>query len=345
MKNKMIVLSMIISSLFAGEFGGYSIFEYSNQAFEISRVYLQYTDDLADDLFLKIRYDVGRDGVDKDGRFVNYLKNAYVDWKRGENGKFSFGMISTNSYGAQESTWGYRFIARSTADYHKFTNTADLGMGYSHKFGDINISAQILNGEGYKSKQTDDYVSTYLRVMYGEAKLNKNDGYNIGLVMTQNNGMSDNIMELDDEGVECAGDNDPEGCNANYGQNIVTTYADSDNKNLISLFAGWSKNNLRIGFDHNSFESWNSLSEMLETQTVQSLYVNYSISETMDVFMKYNSGEWWVEDDNGDDVLTKDQSIAWVGGVWNATNGLYISPNVIIEDGSNDYRLTFMFKY
>ena len=46
-----------------------------------------------------------------------------------------------------------------------------------------------------------------------------------------------------------------------------------------------------------------------------------------------------------DDILTPDQSISWIGMVCNPSKGLYVSPNVVIEDGANDYRLTFMFKY
>ncbi len=80
MNNKTSITSIIVflSFIIAGDIGGYTIFKYDNNAFEINRVYFQYTDDISDDLFLKIRYDVARDGVD--GRFVAYLKNAYVDW-------------------------------------------------------------------------------------------------------------------------------------------------------------------------------------------------------------------------------------------------------------------------
>ena len=83
MKNKKIILNIItiISITMAGEFGGYSIFQYNESAFELKRVYLQYTDNLSENLFLKIRYDVGRDGDNADGKFETYLKNAYEDWE------------------------------------------------------------------------------------------------------------------------------------------------------------------------------------------------------------------------------------------------------------------------
>jgi len=218
MKNKLLTIILTLSFLSAGELGGYSIFEYNNSAFEINRVYLQYTDNLSEELFLKIRYDVGRDEPGKDGKFETYLKNAYVDWDLKDVGKISLGLISTNSYSVQESNWGYRFIAKSVPDMYKFTNTADLGIGVSRQIGDFNLSFQALNGEGYKNKAEDETFSSYVRLVYGETKLKKNDGYNVGLVYNNNS---------------------------------------NTDETLFGIFAGYSskEKNLRAGFDYNVFET------------------------------------------------------------------------------------------
>ena len=74
------------------------------------------------------------------------------------------------------------------------------------------------------------------------------------------------------------------------------------------------------------------------TETLMSLYANYSISETLDVFVRNDMTEI-------DGVVDSDVTTSWIGVVCNPYKGLYISPNVVIEDGTNDYRLTFMFKY
>jgi len=300
MNNKISITSIItfLSFIIAGDIGGYTIFEYNDDAFEINRVYFQYTDDLSDDLFLKIRYDVARDGVDADGKFIAYLKNAYVDWSCKNGGLLSLGLIGTNSYGTQENTWGYRFIEKSPLDKDQFTNTADLGIGYSHSFGNLNINVQILNGEGFKSKQSDTHMATYLRFLYGEGNLNKNDGYNAGLVITSFEGDSAD---------------------------------DSDDVNLVGLFGGWASNNLRLGLEYNQYET-------TDTKTLMSLYANYSISETLDVFVRNDMME--IDGIGDSDVIT-----SWIGMACNPSKGLYISPNIMIEDGTKDYRLTFMFKY
>ena len=72
------------------------------------------------------------------------MKNAYVDWKCENGDKLSMGLIGTNSYGVQEKTWGYRFVEKSVLDKYKMTNTADFGIGYSHKIGNYSLSAQLL---------------------------------------------------------------------------------------------------------------------------------------------------------------------------------------------------------
>ena len=280
MNNKTSIISIIffLSFIIAGDIGGYTIFEYNDDAFEINRVYFQYTDDLADDLFLKIRYDVSRDGINGDGKFVAYLKNAYVDWSCKNGGLSSLGLIGTNSYGTQENNWGYRFIEKSPLDKNGFTNTADLGIGYSHSFGNLNINAQILNGEGYKSEQSDTHMATYLRVMYGDGNLNKNDGYNVGLVMTSSEG-------------------------------------DTDDVNLFGLFGGWASNNLRLGLEYNQYET-------TDTEGLMVLYANYSISETLNVFVR--------NDIMGNDYHDPDMETSWIGLVCNPSKGLYISPNIVI---------------
>ena len=296
MKNKKIILNIItiISITMAGEFGGYSIFQYNESAFELKRVYLQYTDNLSENLFLKIRYDVGRDGDNADGKFETYLKNAYVDWEVKDLGKISLGLIGTNSYGIQESNWGYRFIEKSPLDLNKFTNTADLGIGISKNIGNFNISGQMLNGEGYKSESTDGNFVSYLRVVYGERKLRKNDGYNLGLVINN------------------ASDND------DY---------------LMGVFGGWSENNIRIGGEYN-------IKETTIKESLSAVYMNYKRSNKLNIFLRHDIYE--IEDVQGSEVTT-----TRLGIVINPTKGLFISPNIIIdnESGDNDYKLSFMFKY
>ena len=90
-----------------------------------------------------------------------------------------------NTYGIQESNWGYRFIEKSAIDKYGFSATADIGVGFSRSLiDDFNLSLLFVNGEGFKKPQGDKYHKIAFNVTYGEGNLNKNDGYNAGLVYT-----------------------------------------------------------------------------------------------------------------------------------------------------------------
>ena len=303
MKNKLIILITLFSFMIAAEIKGYSIFNYDNNAFSVDRAYFQYTDEISDELFFKLRYDVGRDSDEEgDTKLSSYLKNAYVDWKIDDLGKLSMGLLSTNSYSVQEKTWGYRFISKSTVDKYKFTDTADFGVGFSRSIGSFNLNFQLLNGEGYKNPDSDEKVKSYFRLLYGESNLSKNDGHNYGLVIS--------TLEGDD--------------------------GEQDNESLFGVFTGWSKDKLRLGFEYYTYESWNT--NMLETELLTSVNANYSVNENLDIFMRHEMYEV-------DGVINSDTAETLIGGVWNPTKGLYIAPNVAVNDDSEDYRLTFMFKY
>ena len=319
MKKILLVLLIIPSMIFMqGKINGYAIFDYkgSTQQFDVDRAYLIYSKDISDDLFFKYRLDVGRDSdSDGDTKLSAYLKNVYVDWKCKEFGKFSIGLISTNSFGIQEKTWGYRFLSKSPIDIAGMTKTADFGVGYSKSFEKFDINFQIVNGEGYKANfdsgnTNDDKPAAYLRLMYGEKKLNKNDGFNVGLVYR--------TRYYNDE------------------------YAD----NVIGLFGGWAGSNFRLGAEYNQQD----LDGSVETMT--SLYANYNINNKIDLFLRHDMNDENIDNswNDGNDGLDM-ASNTMLGMVWNPTKGLYISPNIIISqagddsEASNEYRLTFMLKY
>jgi len=328
MKKSIILVVFMSFAFMQGKIGGYAIFNYtgSTQQFDVDRSYFQYTNDISDDLFFKIRFDVGRssDILDADSNNENddqfaadvklsaYLKNVYVDWKCPTGGKLTIGLLGTNSYGIQETNWGYRFIGKSVLDQYKMTNTADFGFGYSHSFGNFNMNMQFVNGEGYNANfdsnnTNDNKPAAYIRLMYGEKKITKNDGFNVGLVYT-------------------------------------STYNDYSN-NLVGLFGGWAGYNCRLGIEMNTYE----VDEI--TETANALYFNYSINDKIDLFLRHDMNDQDIDTDFIDNNGLDMESRSMLGVVWNATKGLYFSPNVIVTDAgdgtdsTNEYRLTCMFKY
>ena len=186
MKKILIVLS-IIGFIFAeGKIGGVTYFDYSNtekaSGFNFQRQYFGYGGDVSDQVSFKILFDVGRS--DSDTRLTTYLKKAQVNYKS-SFGKFNFGLIGMNTYAVQESNWGYRFIGKSAIDKNGFSSTADIGVGFSRSLIDnLNLSLLIVNGEGYKTPQGDKFQKIAFNATYGGSNLNKNNGYNAGVVYT-----------------------------------------------------------------------------------------------------------------------------------------------------------------
>ena len=186
MKKILLVVSITGFMLAEGKIGGVTYFDYSNtekiSGFNFQRQYFGYGADVFDQVSFKILFDVGRNSPDT--RLSAYLKKAQINYKS-SFGKFNFGLIGMNTYGVQESNWGYRFIGKSAIDKNKFSSTADLGVGFSKSLIDnLNLSLLIVNGEGFKTPQGDKFQKIAFNATYGEGNLNKNDGYNGGLVYT-----------------------------------------------------------------------------------------------------------------------------------------------------------------
>jgi len=291
-----------------GNIGGYAIFDYSNASgndgFDIKRAYFSYSSDISEELLFKIRLDVGRD--QDGGKLNSYLKNAYVDWKCENGDKLSMGLIGTNSYGVQEKNWGYRFVEKSVLDKYIMTNTADFGIGYSKKFGQFKTSLQLLNGEGFKSEESNNQQALYFSLLYGESKLNQNDGFNFGVVINH------------------------------------VPQEDGIDNSLVGFFGGWASNNLRFGLEHNQYKE----KAFSYTKDVSSLYTNYTISDNWDIFFRHDIHNEELDvnmlPENSGELPSE---FAIYGGVWNPTKGLYISPNVHVADGTHTYHLTCMFQY
>ena len=183
-----------------GKISGVTYFDFSatdtKSAFNFQRQYFGYGREVSDQVSYKILFDVGRTNVgaavikedtsykSEDTRLIAFLKKAQVNYKS-SFGKFNFGLIGMNTYGVQESNWGYRFIEQSAIDKNKFSATADIGVGFSRSLIDnLNLSLLFINGEGFKKPQGDKYHKIAFNATYGEGNLNKNDGYNAGLVYT-----------------------------------------------------------------------------------------------------------------------------------------------------------------
>ena len=177
-----ITLLFITFSISYANISGVAYFEFED-SFSLSRTYFTYKTDISDELSFKLQTDVGRlDTGVNDDRWTVYLKKAHLDWKVNSDMKISMGMIGMNMFNVQEKTWGNRFLKKSAMDEYKFSASADLGFAITQKLGPVTASILMSNGEGYKESDVDDENKISVQFVMGEKKLNKQDGYNLGLV-------------------------------------------------------------------------------------------------------------------------------------------------------------------
>ena len=203
--NKIAVALCTFCIIYAeGKIGGVTYFDYTyaeeKSSFNFNRQYFSYGVNVSDDVSFKVIFDVGRTNnkdlyiwfvkdndsskVTEDTRLVAFLKKAQIDYST-SYGKISMGLIGMNTYNIQEKNWGYRFIEKSAIDKYGFSSTADLGLGFSKSLTDqLNMSLQIVNGEGFKNPQSDKYHKIAFNSTYGERNLVKNSGFNAGVVYT-----------------------------------------------------------------------------------------------------------------------------------------------------------------
>ncbi len=129
----------------------------THPTFEITRAYLGYEYNFSKELYAKITLDVGDPKVGG-LQMTAYLKNAYVEYNK-NNFSASFGMISTTQFKVSEKIWGLRYIEKSFQDAYKFNSSADLGFNIDYTFTNfLSADFSVINGEGYKLIQNDDYM-------------------------------------------------------------------------------------------------------------------------------------------------------------------------------------------
>ena len=150
----------------------------NKSSFALDRVYFTYKNSISDNISFKFQTDVGN--VGDDSRLTSYLKKAQLDWKGPCN--IILGMQGMNMFNITEKNWGFRFIEKSPMDKHKFSSSADMGIGFSGKMSRFNYSILITNGSGYKKQESDAYKKTSVQLVYGQKRLFKElkDGFNIG---------------------------------------------------------------------------------------------------------------------------------------------------------------------
>jgi hypothetical protein len=312
-----LVLGCAAGSALAADFSSVIFYEYTHNATEgvaedgkwdNTRAYLTMADKPADNLSYKLTIDAGRNGGDGDTQILEYfVKNAYVDWNN-DFGKWSFGVIPMNLYNLQEATFGHRFLSAPIMDIHKFSASADLGMGWAKSFGPVNTSLTWTNGTGYKKAENDKYKKLAIQLNTGETNLSKKDGWNAGIAYSM------------------------EPMNAD------------DSKTVMGLFGGWAGMGARLGAE---FDTKTTTGAVDVTEQIIGLYATYKLPISMDVDLLLQMDMFDPNtdaDDDGQTELIVGAKFYPAKGLVIAPNMKTTSFEVSGSDPATYYRVNFEFK-
>ena len=115
---------------------------------------------------------------------------------------------------------------------------------------------------------------------------------------------------------------------------------------VIGLFGGWAGNNLRIGAELNtqSVKSNIDAPEEINSQ-ITSIYLNYNINDDFSAFIRQDSHDNGIENDDSIETDVEDESTMMVGVIWQPKKGLSICPNITQIDDEDTFSLDFQFKF
>ena len=315
--NIVIFTILIISSLiFTNDISGVTYFNYSyDTGFGIKRTYFTYKKQISDELSFKFQTDVGQpegnSGDDADDRWWGYLKKAQLDWKVSDDMKVSMGLIGMNMFNVQEKTWGNRFVEKTALDYAGWgVAAADMGIGFSKSFGNIASSLFLTNGEGYKNSNVDNHQKLSLQILHGEKRLDKNSGYNVGLV--------------------------------------YSVMLEENHSSVSGVFGGWSTGSFVAGFEYyNRGDSFFVNYDSSLISLSMNYDVSDIVNEIKGQVRKNDYLSFFVRIDSFDDAQNpEDVDITMAGFIWSPVEGLDICPNITqVSNEDEVFAVNFQFKF
>lgn len=325
---KLLLLPLLLTAIYTqGTFSGVTYFDYTydltedaanDAGFGLKRVYFTYEQVLSDDVSYKFQTDIDYNS----SPLIIYLKNAKIDWNS-SIGKITLGLQGMNIFNVVEKTWGFRFLEKSAMDKYGFSSSADMGIGYSGKFNNLHYNFMYTNGAGYKNSENNKYKKLSAQLVYGQKNLLKEDGINFGT-----------SFSIEPYDYECE-------------DNTITT----KNKTLMAFYGGYAGHGLRIGaeFDMHTNDGTDI------TQQIMAGYVNYKLSDKINLLGRVDIYDPWTESIDNDDTPEideqKDNQINIIAGFnYHPAQGLTITPNIRISipeegDTSTLFMLNFEFKF
>lgn len=202
-----------------------------SNAFGLKRANFTYKKEISSELSFVFQTDVDYKAEPKN----IYVKKANVLWKS-HFGNISIGLVGLNMFNIQEKTWGHRFVEKTAMDKNKYSPSADYGIGFSKNIMESwFVNAMVTNGPGYKKTENDTFKKLSVQVVTGERNLTKNEGFNMGGVLSYEPFNSDSVTVIS-------------GVFTGYNKQTIrtgiefTTLKKAENQSLISGYLNWELN-------------------------------------------------------------------------------------------------------
>tara|TARA_B100002052_G_scaffold38927_1_gene31028 strand:- start:6846 stop:7916 length:1071 start_codon:yes stop_codon:yes gene_type:complete len=350
-KSIMIVIVSLVSMIFAeGSISGVSYFGYSmnnmnanleddkERGFELNRVYLTYKNKISDKASFKFQADMQNKNETEKTAYYMYIKKAQFDLKVADGAKLMIGMQGMNMFNVSEKTWGNRFISQTALHMNKWSAAADLGVGAKLSMGcpfiesnKISGSLLVTNGEGYKSTSSDNNEKISFQALYGEERLDKKDGFNVGAVYST----------LTYDSVEAVEDD-------------LSSAKEGGTGTVMGGFAGFAGFGARVGLEYHMGTDLD-IEDYSSSSTLMSVYANYSLSfiDGLSLFGRYDMVDLGNADDATSDINEGDEdnvSTMMAGVIYNCTDGLTFSPHIVqtaegTGDPMMDFKVLFQLKF
>ena len=144
--------------------------------FQYRRIYLNYDKDIADDLVIRLRFEMNSPSFNAKelGKIAPFVKHGYLKWSNSDWRTTSyFGLIGTPTFATVEQIWGYRSVAKTLEDLHKLGSSTDFGAAVKGSFDadkKFSYHAMLGNGAGTKGEANSDkkaYLSLTARPVEG----------------------------------------------------------------------------------------------------------------------------------------------------------------------------------
>jgi hypothetical protein len=134
-----------------------------NLGFDVERAYLGFKTQVNSNYAITMKLDIGSpDDVSAYSKIkrYGYFKNAALEYKKGKI-ILNAGLTDTYQFKVQEKFWTRRYMYKSFQDQHRFTASADIGIGLKYTHNEwLTADISFMNGEGYTKLQLDDSFKT-----------------------------------------------------------------------------------------------------------------------------------------------------------------------------------------